>query len=212
MGLLSPNAMAKSKGRYRDESIRAQWWDYSSDGLYFITGCTTGRECTLGKIADKTMFASPIGEIVLEEWYKSFEIRKELSCDIFQMMPNHVHAILRIETGLSDSPQMVRATGKANLGSHDRATGQKQKFDPENIPNTGVAYRPPRSISSFMGGFKSSATTRINQLRHTPDLPVWQSRFHDHLIRNFEEYRAIYLYILNNVKNWKEDKFNSGRQ
>jgi hypothetical protein len=36
----------------------------------------------------------------------------------------------------------------------------------------------------------------------------WQSKFHDHIIRNHEEYLRIENYIINNPKNWKEDKFN----
>lgn len=35
----------------------------------------------------------------------------------------------------------------------------------------------------------------------------WQSRFHDHVIRNEQEYWAIKNYIINNPKNWKEDCF-----
>ena len=196
------------RGIYRNESARAPWWDYSSDGLYYITACTSGMECILGKIIHKKMFPSPLGEIVLEEWHKSFEIRKELSCDIFQMMPNHLHAILRIDNGVSGVREGTRRTTEAVIPElPGRAIAQGQAFDPNQIPNTGVAYRPPRSISSFMGGFKSAATKKINEYRRSPRMPVWQPRFHDHVIRNFEEYRTIYSYIQNNVRDWKGDQF-----
>jgi len=36
----------------------------------------------------------------------------------------------------------------------------------------------------------------------------WQSRFHDHIIRNDESFKNITNYIKNNPTNWKEDKFN----
>lgn len=202
--------MDKFKNKYRNASARAQWWDYSANGLYYITACTAGRECTLGRINNDEMFASPVGAIVLEEWYKSFCIRKELSCDIFQMMPNHLHAILRIERGDSVTPPPAKTHAEAILQFPHDATPHSEIINPDALRRTGVAYRPPRSISSFMGGFKSSATKKINEYRKTPKLPVWQSRFHDHLIRNFEEYRAIYLYILNNVKRWNEDPFRTG--
>lgn len=206
--------MEKYQNKYRNASARAQWWDYSANGLYYITACTKERKCTLGRITNEEMFPSPVGEIVLEEWHKSFDIRKELSCDIFQMMPNHLHAILRIErveddTSSSAIPQA--ATGASQIVKPVAAPvdiinpNQMRK----SIRPYGVAYRRPKSISSFMGGFKSSATTKINDYRLTPRRPVWQSRFHDHLIRNFEEYHAIYLYIQNNVKHWKEDQFHN---
>jgi REP element-mobilizing transposase RayT len=37
----------------------------------------------------------------------------------------------------------------------------------------------------------------------------WQSRFHDHIIRNDAEYQRISDYIINNPANWVEDKFYS---
>jgi putative transposase len=68
--------------------------------------------------------------------------------------------------------------------------------------NHGVAYRPPRSISSFVAGFKSAATKRINEFRKMPESPVWQSRFYDHIIRNNDEYIRIEKYIMKNPQNW----------
>ncbi|MEI6050675.1 MAG: transposase, partial [Bacteroidota bacterium] len=77
----------------------------------------------------------------------------------------------------------------------------------QNTQSTGVAYRPPKSISSFVAGFKSSATKHINELRETPKFSVWQTRFHDHIIRNDAEYLRINKYIENNPQNWGNDKF-----
>jgi putative transposase len=31
----------------------------------------------------------------------------------------------------------------------------------------------------------------------------WQSRFHDHIIRNLKSFETIQNYITNNPKNWK---------
>ena len=114
------------------------------------------------------MILSDIGEIVKEEWTKSFEIRKELSCDAYVIMPNHLHAIIWIK--------------------------QFDKIKPDQKQNYGVAYRSPKSISSFVSGFKSSATRRINEIRNTPRLPVWQTHFHDRIIRNEKEYTTIKQY------------------
>jgi len=40
------------------KSIRLKNWDYSSDGLYFITICTKNREHHFGKIVDGEMIYS----------------------------------------------------------------------------------------------------------------------------------------------------------
>jgi len=36
---------------------------------------------------------------------------------------------------------------------------------------------------------------------------AWQTRFHDHIIRNDAEYERIKNYIVNNPIQWKETKF-----
>jgi hypothetical protein len=36
---------------------------------------------------------------------------------------------------------------------------------------------------------------------------AWQSRFHDHIIRNDAEYQRINDYIELNPENWDKDKF-----
>ncbi len=199
----------KFRNKYRLTPARAQWWDYSNAGIYFITVCTYRHKCLFGDIRNvvethgiaeahgivethgraslrslkqPTLRVSPIGAIVLQEWHKSFEIRNELFCDAFVLMPNHLHAILRIE--------------KTVIEPH--APGN---------PSTGIAFRPPKSISSFVAGFKSAATAKINVLRNTPGATVWQPRFHDHIIRNMTEYQNIAIYIQNNPAKWADDRF-----
>jgi REP element-mobilizing transposase RayT len=36
---------------------------------------------------------------------------------------------------------------------------------------------------------------------------IWQTRFHDHVIRNEKEYYCIKQYIQNNIMNWKDDRY-----
>jgi len=184
--------MEKFQNRYRIPSARAAWWDYANPGAYFITICTHDRKHLFGQIYNGEMYLSPIGQIVDDEWHKSFKIRAELFCDAWIIMPNHIHAILRIEPTNGDAPNPVQTHGRASLTT--------------NTPR-GVAYRSPKSISSFMAGFKSAATTRINKYRNTPRLPIWQTRFHDHIIRNDAEYTRIATYIEQNPRKWRDDKF-----
>lgn len=192
--------MSKFRNKYRNESARAQWWNYSNHAAYFITICTSERAHIFGEISDNQMHLSTIGEIVYHEWNQSFDLRKELFCDVFVIMPNHIHAILRIENNNDESGAQGLFVGTRGfaVGTHGRASQQT---------NTGIAYRSPKSISSFVAGFKSSATKRINEFRKTPKKPVWQPRFHDRIIRNEKEHMRIYNYIENNVAKWDQDKF-----
>ena len=185
----------KFRGKYRIPSARLPGWNYASPGAYFITICTANRAHLFGHVQDGQMILSPLGEIVRQEWEKSFAIRKELVCDIYVIMPNHIHAIVRIvaETHSRDT--------------HSRDTHSRDTHSRAYLQQQGVAYRPPKSISSFVAGFKSAATKRINEHRHTPGAPVWQTRFHDHIIRNEQEYERITAYIANNPAQWAEDRY-----
>ncbi len=59
--------MAKYKNKYRVESNRHRYWDYSMPGYYFITICVINRECLLGKIVNGKMHLSESGKIVQDE-------------------------------------------------------------------------------------------------------------------------------------------------
>lgn len=61
-------------------------------------------------------------------------------------------------------------------------------------------HRRPRSLSSIMACFKAASTVRINALRGTPGAPVWQSRFHDHVVRDDRALQRIRWYIQNNPR------------
>jgi REP element-mobilizing transposase RayT len=187
------NETPKFRKTYRIPSARAQWWNYAASGAYFITICTAGRAHLFGEIRNNTMILSEIGNIVAQEWNASFDIRTELFCDAFVIMPNHIHAILRID----HSGDTTVETHGHPVETHGRASLQPG--------NHGVAYRPPKSISSFVAGFKSAATKRINAFRNTPKMPVWQTRFHDHIIRNEDEYQRIWQYIETNPAQWEQD-------
>jgi REP element-mobilizing transposase RayT len=74
----------------------------------------------------------------------------------------------------------------------------------EELKNTNNINRK-QTLSSFVSGFKSVATKRINILRNTPERPVWQRSFYDHIIRNERSLNAIREYISNNPVNWEMD-------
>lgn len=74
----------------------------------------------------------------------------------------------------------------------------------KSIGQTRFQNQGKNTVSSIVGGYKSAVTKHTNRLglKH-----AWQSRFHDHIIRNDAEYQRISEYIINNPTNWKDDKF-----
>jgi hypothetical protein len=69
----------------------------------------------------------------------------------------------------------------------------------------------PRSLGAFVGGFKSAVTKCINDLRHTPAMPVWQRNYYEHIIRGDGELLRVREYIFNNPLEWENDRENPSR-
>jgi len=88
----------------RRKSIRLKGFDYSQAGEYFVTVCTRSRACTLGEIVDGSMRLSELGKIVeacLREIPEHFHNTR---INVFQIMPNHVHAIVEIHERETPTP------------------------------------------------------------------------------------------------------------
>jgi len=64
----------------------------------------------------------------------------------------------------------------------------------------------PRSLSSFVGGFKSAATKQINIRRNARGTPVWQRNYYERIIRDNGELFRVRRYIRNNPSNWNGDR------
>jgi len=59
-------------------------------------------------------------------------------------------------------------------------------------------------LGSFIAGFKSITTKRINELRGTPGVRVWQRNCHEHIIDNDDELQRMRQYIEDNPRHWAE--------
>ncbi len=90
--------MKKFNKKYRIESHRLQSWNYADSASYFITICCKDRNCYFGNIVGGIMNLSDIGQIAVQEWKRTFELRKDMNLIMgeFVVMPNHFHTIINI--------------------------------------------------------------------------------------------------------------------
>ncbi|NJO68999.1 MAG: hypothetical protein HC830_06660 [Bacteroidetes bacterium] len=58
----------------------------------------------------------------------------------------------------------------------------------------------PQSVGVIINQYKRKCT--IDAWKINPGF-AWQPRFHDHIIRNDQEFQRIRNYIINNPKNWE---------
>ena len=213
----------KFKNKYRIPSNRMPGWDYAGDGMYFITLVIQYRHCIFGKIENQQMVLNDWGEIACREWMKSFEIRDELSLDAFVLMPNHLHAIVVIDKSVNGDTMGydgVMMNGDMRHVRHVETHGRASLQSTEHSQPPHL-HRKPKSLSSFIAGYKSAVTIQINNFIDQspdrilfPDLGkfnrknhLWQPNYNDHIIRNEIEYHRITNYIKNNPAKWQDDKF-----
>ena len=161
------------------KNIRLVNFDYSRNGLYFITICTKNRITYLSKIIDVTSVGADIirpivkmtniGELLefsindIKNHYDNISILK------YCIMPDHVHLIISI--------------------MH------------EIVPINGGRMISAPTVSTVIGSLKRFVSKQIG-------FSIWQKSFHDHIIRNEKEFLEICNYIDNNPINWVNDIYN----
>lgn len=190
--------------KHHRRSIRLKGYDYSQPGAYFITIVAHNHENLFGEIIKEEMHLSNLGKIVQEEWMRSAIIRKEihLNNDEFVIMPNHMHGIVWV----------VSSVGADGVRPDDLNTMGASLAPPQNleVDGEGACHAPlqrkPRSLSSFIAGFKSAVTSRGRCELSLAD--IWQRNYHDHIIRDRHELEQIWEYIQTNPYRWKEDQLN----
>lgn len=161
--------------------LRLSYFDYSTPGAYFITFCTHNRKNTLSRIVG-AIHESP-------------------------------------KTQLTDCGKIVNSVVQ-NLPSHLCVTIDRYVIMPNHVhlilviteedAIQAIRKSPPNSrsiISKAVGYIKMNASKEIR--RNYGDIPVWQRGFHDHVIRNRDDYKMIAKYIHENPLRWELDKLYS---
>ena len=207
---------------YNRRSIRLRNYDYSDAGLYFITLCTADRKNIFGEIILGTMHLNAFGEIAAEEWEKTPQIRKNISLGEFIIMPNHFHAIISIDyklndkkienTGIFYSPsQTIGAIIRGFKGATTKRINNLIRENKNNSDGTGeLQFAPTRNPSPA----KDSAPTRdlfSTDINPSGEGSIWQRNYYEHIIKTEKAYNNISAYIINNPKNWNNDKFKKSK-
>jgi len=80
------------------KTIRLIDYDYSNEGLYFVTICTKGFKCLFGQINNSKVNLNKIGETVDEYWQEIHNHYPQVILHDYIIMPNHIHGIIEITT------------------------------------------------------------------------------------------------------------------
>ncbi|HGO5824538.1 TPA: transposase [Mannheimia haemolytica] len=176
--------------KHHRRSIRLKGYDYSQEGLYFLTICCKNRECLFGEIINQDIKLNRLGQMVYREWLNTKNIRNNIELLNFVIMPNHLHAII----------QIIQKKGTSE--------------------DLGKFKSPKQTIGSIVRGFKISVIKQLKdeyrrgELQFAPtnalyamDFNIWQRNYYEHIIRNEKSFDEIVNYIQNNPLNWERDCF-----
>ena len=99
----------------RKNSLRLRGYDYSREGIYFLTIRTKNGEMMFGEIEKGRMVLNEYGEAVQRIIGRTGRVYENLSLECYTVMPNHIHLLVRI-TGDEKNRQAgenvnVRAAG-----------------------------------------------------------------------------------------------------
>ncbi|MCE2963395.1 MAG: transposase [Chitinophagales bacterium] len=200
--------MDKFNNQYRISSARLAGYDYGQNGAYFITICTKNRIHYFGEIVDRKMILNEIGNLAHEYWQEIPNHFSYIELANFVVMPNHIHGILIIYKNTDngyDRTLQVDIPSVETLQGFSVETLQCN-VSTDTVKNQKMAEISPKSgtISSIIRSYKSIVTKHARYIK--PEFE-WQSRFHDHIIRNEPSFNNIQNYIENNPANWKQDNF-----
>lgn len=95
--------------------LRSMNHDYSSNGYYFITICTYHSEHFLGDIINSKMTLNNYGRVVKKYLLKIPEYYTDIILDEYVLMPNHIHAILIIESDIEKVTKIDKAGRKYGI-------------------------------------------------------------------------------------------------
>lgn len=193
--------------RHHRRSIRLQGYDYSREGLYFITICCQDRAHLFGEVQNKEMLLNTFGKIALEEWLNTGIVRNNVIVHESVVMPNHLHGIVEIthkegenEIGAFKSPSH---TIGAIIRGYKIATIKKIKDSIRGSKDS----KEDSSKGDCKGELRFAPTAPTVEKIKSLDFKIWQRNYYEHIIRNEQSYHRISEYIINNPAKWENDKF-----
>lgn len=164
---------------------RLKDFDYSQAGVYFVTICTQNRRCVLSQIT-----------------------------------PPRVVGAEMVGRGLAPAALPLTACGRlveeeltALMVRYPSVLVEKYIIMPNHVhaliclqgDTAGASPRP--TLMQVLGALKSLTTRRWNGLIGQPGAKLWQSGYHDHIIRDDNDFLNHWTYIDQNPARWTQDEY-----
>ncbi|HLO14385.1 MAG TPA: hypothetical protein VK206_06130 [Anaerolineales bacterium] len=188
--------MASSKfdpQKHHRHSIRLPNYDYSQPGSYYVTIVAWHRESLFGEVVAGEMKLNRFGLVSKGQWERLPKRFPNIELGAFVIMPNHMHGII------------VITYGRGTAGNFSDFGDQLSRRAP-----THEQFQKPvkGSVPTIIRSYKSAVSYRINLIRGSRDVPVWQRNYYEHVIRNEKDLQNKTDYIEANPMLWNQDEEN----
>ncbi len=178
------------------KSGRLKGYDYTKPGAYFITICAKDRDCLFGCIHDGELTLNDAGKAVESTWTDLPRHNKNIKLDEYVIMPNHFHGIIHI-VGAGSKPALINGSKPALINGSKPA-----------LINGSKPARIAHELSEIVRQFNTFSVQRVNQIKNSPGIPLWQRDFYEHMIGGNEvDLKRIREYIVNNPVSWGLDDY-----
>lgn len=174
---------------FKNGTSRAAWWNYNSNGKYFITINTANRTHLFGEIINHKMVLSDYGKIAEAVWLNIPQQFDYALIDEFVFMPNHMHGIIIIDK--EKALPYLKKEPKKNKIMNGGVTGQNNPMLNENL-------------SRVVRWFKGRTTFECRKLE---DDFAWQPKYFEEILFTEKHYFNVKNYIRLNPLNWDEEAF-----
>lgn len=170
------------------KSNRLKNYNYSQNGGYFITICTKDSKCILSQIVgDTSVEENSVGDGSCVG--ATIGRPQVILTDIGQIVKTKIEKIQTVYYGIKVDKYVIMPNHVHLLIMIDIENGR-----PMVAP----------TVSRIINQLKGAVTKEAN-------VPIWQKGFHDHIIRNKDDYLTRWQYIDENPKKWLigKDKYYS---
>jgi len=168
------------------KSVRLEGFDYSQNGAYFVTICVKDGHEMLGRIVGRGDLDAPCVELskygfIVRNYIENIESHYNgVRIDKYVIMANHIHMIVIVNRD-------------NHMGSADKCTMRGDGASRSPRPTNAL-------IPTIVRAFKKLTDREFG-------FNMWQTSYHDHIIRNESEYQKIWEYIDENPARWSKDKY-----
>ena len=157
---------------------RIPGYNYSLNGVYFITICADKRKCLFSSVVGGGAIDAPkirlssIGKII-DKYILSSENINGVHIDKYVIMPNHLHLLIEIDSDVGMSNFALR-----------------------NIAPSPTSAKIPHLVSTLK-----------RFVNHEIGYNVFQRSYYDHVVRNEKDYLIHWEYVDTNPIKWETDDY-----